>query len=186
MPKWGREYVDSNSMKEPRDRDGRALGVKVFRAYTCEFGLFKNLASADKSYKLTLTVDLRAKIQRSVSLLETMYEGKDPNSFKLSQSQKNQALRKFKSEVVIATYDKKCYSIVDLLFDKTPANMPVEGLGMTHAEYFKKKKDYEGKPVKLLYPNATPLVAVLGRQNKTIYLPAELVCANELDAKIRQ
>merc|ERR1712194_93052 len=85
-----------------------------------------------------------------------------------------------------ATYDKKCYSIVDLLFDKSAASMPVEGLGMSHAEYFKKKKNYEGQPIKLLYPNAKPLVAVLGRQNKTIYLPAELVCANELDPKLRQ
>merc|ERR1712151_272622 len=189
MPKWGREYVDSASMREPKDRNGNSLGVKVFRAYSCEFGLFKNLQSAkgkSSPYQLTLTVDLRAKLQRSTSLLDTIYEGRDPNTFQLSNNNKNQAIRKFKGEVVIATYDKKCYSIVDLLFDKSPASMPVEGLGMSHAEYFKNKKNYEGQPIRLLYPNAKPLVAVLGRQNRTIYLPAELVCANERDPKLRQ
>ena len=139
MPKWGRDHVDSSSMRELKDRNGNSLGVEVFRAYSCEFGLFKNLVSGKAKStpcQLTLTVDLRAKLQRSTSLLDTIYEGRDPNTFQLTKNHKTQATRKFKGEVVIATHDKKCYSIVDLLFDKSAASMPVEGLGVSHAEYF--------------------------------------------------
>lgn len=51
---------------------------------------------------------------------------------------------------------------------------------MSHADYFEKKKG-----IALRHPSAAPLVAVLGRNNSTIYLPAELVCGNELEPKLR-
>ena len=51
---------------------------------------------------------------------------------------------------------------------------------MSHAEYFKQRKD-----ITLKYPKACPMVVVLGRNNNKIYLPAELVAVNELDPFIK-
>ena len=156
--------------------------MKVFRAFTCEFGLHRpqNEGSDSNKASLTLTVDLRAKILRTKSVLDSLCEGRDPNTFRLDARRQNLALKTWRNEVVICTYDKKCYSVIDLLFDHSPASMPVEGLGMNHAEYFHKKKG-----IKLRYPNVRPVIAVSGRHNSTIYLPAELVCGNELEAKLK-
>jgi len=89
-------------------------------------------------------------------------------------------MRIWQNETVICKYDKKCYTVLDLLWDHSPASMPVEGLGMSHAEYFEKNKG-----IKLEFPNVRPVIAVLGRRNSTIYLPAELVCGNELEPKLK-
>jgi len=182
MARWGREYVDPANQYEPTDRNNQSLGVKVFQAYSCEFGLLKSLRpNAPCALNLVLTVDLRAKILRTKDLLETIYEGRDPNTTKLSNKQITQALKTWRNEVVIATYDKRCYSVIDLLFDESPASKMISDLNISHAEYFTKRKK-----LTLKYPNAKPLVAVLGRQNSTIYLPAELVCGNELEPKLKQ
>jgi hypothetical protein len=181
MARWGREYIDPKSETEPVDRNGRSLGVKVFRAYSCEFGMHALVKNRKlEKPQLTLTVDLCAKILRTKNLLDSIHNGKNPNN-NLSPSQQNQARRAWQNEVVICVYDKRCYSVIDLVFDKSPASLPVQGLNMNHAEYFEKKKG-----MKLKYPNAKPLVAVLGRNKSTIYLPAELVCGNELEPKIKQ
>merc|ERR1712238_229768 len=152
MARWGREYIDPKNFKDPVDKRGNTLGVRIFRAFSCEFGVHK---PSGRTPCLTLTVDLRAKVIRAKS--------------------------QWKSEVVICTYDKRCYSIIDLDFDKAPANFPVEGIDMSHAEYFKNKKG-----ITLSYPNSSPMVAVLVRNNSTIYLPPELVCVNELDPFVKQ
>ena len=89
--------------------------------------------------------------------------------------------REYTGEIVICTYDKRCYPVVDLDFDNTPESLPVEGLGISHARYFE-----ERKKIPLKYPNAAPIVAVLGRNNSRIYLPAELVCVNELNPFVKQ
>ena len=46
---------------------------------------------------------------------------------------------------------KRCYSVIDLMFDKSPVTLTVKDLDMSHAEYFKQRKD-----ITLKYPNATP------------------------------
>lgn len=117
---------------------------------------------------------------RTKSLLDVFCEGTHPHQMKYDARTQAALKRKWCNEVVIATYDKRCYSVVDLHFDKTPASLPVEGLGMSHAQYFKARKDIE-----LQYPNAAPIVAVSGRNNSIIFLPAELVCGNELDAQLK-
>ncbi len=91
------------------------------------------------------------------------------------------ANKEHQGEVVICTYDKKCYSVIELDFEFSPATKPVEGAGMSHAEYFKHRKGID-----LKYPDSPPIVAVLGRGNRKIYLPAELVCANELSPSVKQ
>jgi hypothetical protein len=52
---------------------------------------------------------------------------------------------------------------------------------MSHAEYFEAVKK-----VDLKFPDARPMVAVLGRNKQTIHLPAELVAGNELDPRVRE
>jgi len=178
MARWGREYIDPKTSTVPLDRQGRSMGVRIFRAFSCEFGVHKPFG---KNMSLTLTVDLRAKVIRTRNLLNQICDDKDPNKIKFSQQDKQRALRTFKGEVVICTYDKRCYSVVDLDFDHSPATLPVEGLGISHAEYFTKRKK-----IALAFPNAKPIVAVLGRNNSTIHLPAELVCFNELDPFVKQ
>lgn len=183
MARWGREYIDPQSFQEPTDRNGNPLGVKVFRAFTCEFGMHRPQiggAKKEANVSLTLTVDLRAKIMRTKSVLDALCEGKDPNNFTFDADRKNRALKQWRDEIVICIYDKKCYSVINLLFDHSPATMPVAGLGISHAQYFEEKKG-----IVLRYPNIRPVLAVLGRHNSTIYLPAELVCGNELEPKLK-
>ena len=117
---------------------------------------------------------------RTTSLLEVFAEGRHPEQTTYDGQKQAALKRKWVTEVVIATYDKRCYSITDLIFDKSPATLPVEGLGMSHAEYFKQRKGID-----LKYPKASPIVAVSGRNNSTIYLPAEIVCGNELEPKLK-
>jgi hypothetical protein len=52
---------------------------------------------------------------------------------------------------------------------------------MSHAEYFEIVKK-----VDLKFPDARPMVAVLGRNKQTIHLPAELVTGNELDPRVKE
>jgi hypothetical protein len=60
-------------------------------------------------------VDLRAKLLRSQSLLDALYDGKDPNTYKLSRQEQDRARRQWIGETVIYKIDKKTYSIVDLV-----------------------------------------------------------------------
>jgi len=181
MPRWGRDYIDPKSQKEATDKQGRSLGVNIYRAFSCEFGLARKAFTGPLS--LCLTVDLRAKVIRTKSLLHNLAEMANANTLsqvKYSAQVINKAKRSWKGEIVICKYDKRCYSIVDLIFDKSPTTMPVPDLGMSHADYFTQKKK-----IKLEYPNAPPMVAVLGRNNSTIYLPPEMVCINELDPFVK-
>lgn len=145
---------------------------------TCEFGITKSSKGAPS---LSLTVDLRAKVIRKRSLLDHIYKGDNPNSKKLDKRAIAEAKRNYGSEIVICTYDKRCYSVVDLDFEHSPASLPVPGQNMSHAEYFKTRKN---RPLK--YPDVRPIIAVLGRNNKKIYLPAEYVCINELEPFVKQ
>ena len=51
---------------------------------------------------------------------------------------------------------------------------------INHDQYFK------NKGVRLEYPDHVPMVTVLGRQDREIFLPAELVTGTELDTNVRE
>lgn len=178
MAKWGREYIDPKSFTEPKDKQGRDMGVRIFRAYCCEFGVHRQ---EGEEPSLSLTVDLRAKVIRTRSLLETICEGRSPNSAQFDDRRIQQIKRQYEGEVVICTYDKRCYSVMDIDFNHSPASLPIEGQDISHAEYFMQKKG-----ISLQFPEAKPIIAVLGRNNSKIYLPAELVCVNDLDPFVKQ
>ncbi len=149
----------------------------LIQLQSCEFGVTRD--GGDPC--LSLTVDLRAKVIRTRSLLDNLCNDQDPNNYRFDRQTINDARRKYEGEVVICTYDKRCYSVMDLDFDNSPASLPIDGQNISHAQYF-----IEKKKIPLKYPNASPIVAVLGRNNSRIYLPAELVCVNELDATVKQ
>jgi hypothetical protein len=179
LARWGAEFIDPENMKEPVDKSGRSLGVRVYEAYSCQFNLMK--ATEDSLPQIGLTVDLRAKIVRTLSVMHHLTGDQDPNRFDPSHQEQESLRRQWVGETIIAMHDKKCYSVTDLIFDQSATSMPVEGLGMTHTEYFAKRKN-----INLKYPNFRPLIAVLGRRNQTVYFPAELVAGNELEPRVKQ
>jgi len=179
LARWGTEYIDPMNMKEPVDKQNRSLGVRVYEAYSCQFGFIRN-HSTDIP-RVGLTVDLRAKIVRTMSVLDHLADGKNPADYNPSHQDQDRARRCFIGEVVICMHDKKCYSVTDLIYKHSANSMPVEGLGISHADYFAKRKNIE-----LKYPDARPMIAVLGRRNQIIFLPPELVAGNELEARVKQ
>lgn len=144
---------------------------------SCEFGI----TEYENKNCLALTVDLRAKVIRTRSLLNTLCNDQDPDNYRFDRQTINAARDKYISQVVICTYDKRCYSVIDLDFDNSPNSLPVQGMNMSHAEYFMNKKK-----INLKYPDARPMVIVQGRNDSEIFLPAELVCVNDLDAAVKQ
>lgn len=154
MAKWGKDYIDPKNWTEPKDRTGRSLGVRIFRAFSCEFGIH----SFNGKNSLTLTVDLRAKIIRTKSLLDVLCNGMDPQRLRFDQKDIIHFKKQYQGEVVICMYDKKCYPIVDLDFDNSPDTLMIKGTDMNHTQYFKLRKDID-----LRYPHVAPIVAVLGK-----------------------
>lgn len=178
LAKWGHAYVDPKSFQETR-------GVRIFKAYVCEFGFIMSRDSGTtnntnkKMKQLALTVDVRARLQRSKSLLDMIRED-NRNNDDYSRDAMERLKRRYCGQTVIYTIDKRCFDIVDLDFGQSARSLPVSGLNMNHAEYFESKKK-----ITLQYPDARPLCVVIGRDNKNMHLPAELVCCNELDASVR-
>jgi hypothetical protein len=101
--KWGREYVDKESPLPAKDKFGNDLGVTVFKAISLQFGLTKVENSIPR---LSLTCDLRAKIIRNVTVLDSIYEFSRGKS--LSDAQQNKLKREWIGQVVIYKNDKKC------------------------------------------------------------------------------
>lgn len=115
LAKWGREYIDPTKSTEPVDRRGKSLGVTLFEAYTAEFSLCKPKTAGPSKAHLALTVDLRAKLLRSQSLLDALYDGKNVNNYQLTRQEQDRARRQWIGETVIYKIDKKTYSVVDLV-----------------------------------------------------------------------
>lgn len=178
LAKWGRDFIDPASMVVKRDRrTGRELAT-IYKAYKCEFNITRPKGPT-KSF-LTLTVDLRAKVMRGRSLLQEVYPGGILGQTQLSEAQQSAEREKWIGNIVIYKGDYKCYSVVDLRFDCSADTLPVTGLNMTHARYFLERKN-----IRLNFPNARPMVQVLGRRNESIFFPAELVFGEELDAQVK-
>eukprot|EP00547_Thalassionema_nitzschioides_P000902 CAMPEP_0194203194 /NCGR_PEP_ID=MMETSP0156-20130528/3038_1 /TAXON_ID=33649 /ORGANISM="Thalassionema nitzschioides, Strain L26-B" /LENGTH=1226 /DNA_ID=CAMNT_0038928897 /DNA_START=245 /DNA_END=3925 /DNA_ORIENTATION=- len=178
MARWGRHYIDPKSYTTPRNRHGEELGVDIFQAYSVEFNVGQP-CNGDKP-KLMLTVDLAAKIIRTKSLLMSIYGPRNPNTTRFSDQDIMAAKRQWIGQVVISKIDKKCHSIHDLVFEESAESMPVGNLNMSHAQYFKDRKNCT-----LQYPRAVPMVAVVGRNKQMIHLPPELICADELDDDVK-
>lgn len=177
---WGKEFIDPQNFTEPRHKHTREpLGVILFRAFSCEFDYVRPKHAT--KVQLGLTVDLRAKLMRSTSLLDVICKGQRPNTAQFTDHDQRRLNDEWTGQVVIYKLDKKCYSVVCLRFDHSAESLPVEGLGMSHATYFAERKRSP-----LQFPRARPIVEVQGRRGENIFLPAELVCGNELDPSVRE
>lgn len=169
MMKWGNAYIDPNTFRDEEE-------IRIFDAYVCEFSLIRDQVKNPGKLCLGLTLDVQVKLQRTKSLLDMIKE-----EFP-SPSEKNKKLvqKKFSGQCVIYTIDKRTFDIVEIDFQHSAATLPVEGLGISHAQYFEEKKK-----TKLLYPEVKIMVKVLGRNKQAIYLPPELICCNELDPRVK-
>lgn len=163
MARWGRFYIDPKSFTEPRDKFGNNLGVRVFRSYLTEFAVTKPQQGAKP--KLTLTVDVRAKLIRTKSVLDALYDGKDPNRYRFTEREIEDLKKAWIGETVISKKEKTCHVVHDLVFEHTPDSMPVGDTGMSHTQYFRDRKQIE-----LEFPRSTPLIAALGRRKSIIFL----------------
>ena len=183
LARWGTEFIEPTNVTEPKDRNGNGLGVRVYEAFSCQFGCLRPGGEGTPvgPVHLALTVDLRAKIVRTMSVLDHLCGKSDPMNYKPSHHEQKRAKREWIGEVVISMHDKKCYSVTDLVFDQSPSSLLIEGLNISHADYFQKRKGID-----LKYPDAMPMIAVLGRRNQTIFLPAELVAGNELERRVKE
>ena len=54
----GAEFIDPKSATEPEDRYGKSFGVRVFKAYSCEFGWHKSKPDPNEPIQLVLTVSI--------------------------------------------------------------------------------------------------------------------------------
>ena len=54
--RWGRDYIDPKSWTDPEDKFGKSLGVRVFKAFSCEFGWNKSRPDPNEPLQLVLTV----------------------------------------------------------------------------------------------------------------------------------
>ena len=78
--------------------------MRVFRAYSCEFGLHKAKPDDNEPCKLGLTADLKAKVVRTQSLLDVIsQEGNQNDPEKAKYDAKTQAAmkRKWCNEVAL-------------------------------------------------------------------------------------
>lgn len=181
MVRWGKQYIDPKSFTVPKNkRTGKDVGVKIFEAYQVEFSVGRPTGGASAP-KLMLHVDLRAKVIRTKSLLHALARNGDPRNCRFSPQDMAALKRQWIGEIVINMLDKSCYAIHDLVFDQSPDSLIVNDLDMSHTKYFRERKRHE-----LEYPSVKPMIAVQGRNNQIIHLPAELVCANELDEDVIQ
>ena len=72
FPQWGDAYIDENgtSATPAQDRRGNDLGVTIYEAFHASFDRIRS--SAPQKANLVLTVDLRAKILRTVTLYQLL------------------------------------------------------------------------------------------------------------------
>jgi hypothetical protein len=147
LKRWGRTYVDISSEITAKDRNGRSLGIDIYKAYLPSFavigtrhgaggavetersgvgggGIFMRQARSsgdevpgpmggDAPFKaqLVLTVDLRAKIVRTKTLLELLYG--DRGTYSLSPDEQRKAKQKWEGTVIIHRNEKRCKRHID-------------------------------------------------------------------------
>ena len=108
LRKWGEEYIDENRAIPGKTRDGRSLGIDIYEAFSCKFGVLKRTDKSANSSpaRLALTVDLRAKIMRTVTLLDALNDIESTDR-EWSQRSQQQAKRQWIGERVMYTREKK-------------------------------------------------------------------------------
>lgn len=171
-PQWGDAFIDPDQRNATNavDRQGRDLGVQIYEAFFATFDLTRS--PQDQKANLRLTVDLRAKIMRTVTLYDLLKN--------VPQNRQAAEKRKWIGERVMYNREKRGYDLVDLDFAHTPRTLPIPGKDISHLQYFTRKG------IHLSYPDAAPMVVLKGRKNQNIFLPPELVSSTELEQSVRE
>jgi hypothetical protein len=101
----GEQFIDISKPILGKDRRGKLLGVDVYESYDCKFGILRNLPNSPTEARLTLTVDLRAKILRTESVRDVLYNAQLGRAF--SKQDQNQAIRSWTGQQVIYKQERK-------------------------------------------------------------------------------
>jgi hypothetical protein len=104
LSRWGRDYVDREAPIPAKDRNGNDLGVSIFEAISLAFGVIR---VSNGPPVLALTCDLRAKVIRTVSVLDCIYENRSESQPFTKQDQ-TRLKREWIGSVVIYKNDHKC------------------------------------------------------------------------------
>ena len=106
LAKWGKVYIDPNAPLPAVDGRGNDMGVHIFEAYACTFGVIQSSKRGGPA-RLALTCDLKAKVIRKTSLLDVLY-GNTSRDAQLTRPEQDRAKRNWIGEVVIYMHDHKC------------------------------------------------------------------------------
>jgi hypothetical protein len=106
LAKWGKVYIDPKAPLPALDGRGNDMGVHIFEAYACTFGVIQS-SKKEGPARLALTCDLKAKVIRKTSLLDVLYGNKSRDT-QFTRPEQNRAKRDWIGEVVIYMHDRKC------------------------------------------------------------------------------
>jgi hypothetical protein len=106
LAKWGKVYIDPNAPLPAVDGRGNDMGVHIFEAYACTFGVVQS-SKREGPARLALTCDLKAKVIRKMSLLDVLY-GNRSGDTRFTKPEQERAKRDWIGEVVIYMHDHKC------------------------------------------------------------------------------
>jgi hypothetical protein len=117
LAKWGKVYIDPKAPLPALDGRGNDMGVHIFEAYACTFGVIQS-SKREGTARLALTCDLRAKVIRKTSLLDVLY-GNRSRDTRFTKTEQDRAKRDWIGEVVIYMHDRKCKYCENLGFRRS-------------------------------------------------------------------
>jgi hypothetical protein len=106
LAKWGNVYIDPKAPLPAVDFRGDDMGVHIFEAYSCTFGVIQS-SKREGPARLALTCDLKAKVIRKKSLLDVLYGDRSRNK-QFTRTEQDRAKRDWIGEVVIYMHDRRC------------------------------------------------------------------------------
>ena len=174
--RWGRDFVDPKTFKEPVGRNGQPLGVRVYMGFVAEFDLQRLNGETHKT-SLVLNVDAKAKVEQTTTVHDVLADIN--RSRRWSPKEQDEAIRVLEGTSVLTNYDKRNFAVYDIDFRECADSLKIPGTSMTHTQYFAEKKK-----IKLKYPK-DPLIQTKGRNDMKIYLPPELLHTTELSLDIK-
>jgi hypothetical protein len=110
LKRWGQQFIDEkNPIPHPE------LGIDIYESFACSFSLIRKDAGDPSQAQLTLTIDLRAKIMRTTTLLEALNRSSSGQQW--TKQEQDRAKRTYVGEQVIYTLERKGKCNVDTRAD---------------------------------------------------------------------
>jgi hypothetical protein len=159
--------VDIKDFKDEKD-------FRIYTAYIAEFD-FKII---NGKLELILMVDTKSIIEQSITIHDTLQEIN--KSGKWGIREQIEAKKCLIGSSISTSYDKKNYVAIDIDFTSTCETKMIDDYGISHLEYFNKKK---GIPI--MFPG-DPLIVTNGRKNKKNFFPPELLHPANISRKFKE